>query len=51
MIRHDQDNRTGVEAIQAAIDQGLASGISPRALDEILTEARARSEKPAPHES
>ena len=50
LIRRDQDSRTGVEAIQAAIDQGLVSGISPRSLDEILTEARARAEKPAPHE-
>ncbi len=51
LIRRDQDNRSGVTALQAAIDEGLASGVSPRSLDEILTEARARADKPAPHES
>ncbi len=50
LIRRDQDSRAGVKALQAAIDEGLASGISPRSLDEILAEARARAEKPAPHE-
>lgn len=50
LIRRDQDNRTGVTALQAAIDEGLASGQSPRSLDEILTEARKRGERPAPHE-
>ncbi len=50
LIRRDQDSQAGVKALQAAIDDGLASGISPRTLDEILLEARARAEKPAPHE-
>jgi len=50
LIRRDQDKQTGVKALQAAIDEGLASGISPRSLDEILAEARARAEKTAPHE-
>jgi len=50
LIRRDQDNRTGVAALQAAIDDGLASGVSSRSLDEILTEARARADKPAPNE-
>jgi len=50
LIRRDQDKQTGVKALQAAIDEGLTSGISPRSLDEILAEARARAEKPAPHE-
>ena len=50
LIRRDQDNRAGVTALQAAIDEGLASGVSPRSLDEILTEARTRADKPAPHE-
>lgn len=43
LIRRDQDSRDRVKALQAAIDEGLASGISPRSLDEILTEARARA--------
>lgn len=42
LIRRDQDNQAGVKALQAAIDEGLASGLSPRSLDEILAEARAR---------
>ena len=50
LIRRDQDNQTGVKALQAAIDEGLASGISHRSLDEILAEARMRAENPAPHE-
>ena len=50
LIRRDQDVQNGVKALQAAIDDGMASGISPRSLDEILAEARARAEKTAPHE-
>ena len=50
LIRRDQDNQAGVKALQAAIDEGLASGLSPRSLDEILAAARARAERPAPHE-
>ncbi|MHA1567820.1 MAG: type II toxin-antitoxin system ParD family antitoxin [Alphaproteobacteria bacterium] len=41
LIRRDQDKLAGVKALQAAIDEGLASGISPRSLDEIFAEARA----------
>ena len=50
LIRRDQDSQSRVRALQAAIDEGLASGVSPRSLDEILAEARARAEGPAPHE-
>ena len=50
LIRRDQDTQSGVKALQAAIDDGMASGISPRSLDEILAEARARAEKTALHE-
>ena len=50
LIRRDQDAQAGVRALQAAIDEGLASGISPRSLDDILTQARTRAEKAAPHE-
>ena len=50
LIRRDQDSQTGVKALQAAIDEGLASGISARSRDEILAEARARAAKPAEHE-
>ena len=50
LIRRDQDARAGVTALQAAIDEGLASGVSPRSLDEILTEARTRADKTTAHE-
>ena len=46
-IRRDQDRQSGVTALQAAIEEGLASGISGRPLDEILADARARAEKTA----
>jgi antitoxin ParD1/3/4 len=45
LIRRNQDNRTGVTALQAMIDEGLASATSPRSLDEILAEARGQAEK------
>jgi len=51
LIRRDQDSNDGVKVLQAAIDEGLASGLSPRSLDEIMAEARARADKPAPYES
>jgi antitoxin ParD1/3/4 len=47
LIRRDQDRQSGVRALQAAIEEGLASGISGRPLDEILADARARAEKTA----
>jgi antitoxin ParD1/3/4 len=39
LIRRDQDAQEGVIALQAAIDEGLASGISPRSLDEVFADA------------
>ena len=53
LIRRDQDNLTGVKALQTAIDEGLKSGMSTRSLDEILAEARARARalNPTRHES
>lgn len=47
LIRRDQDSQAGVKALQAAIDEGLASGLSPRSLEEILAEARMRTNRPA----
>ena len=43
LIRRDQDSQTGVKALQAAIDDGLASGLSRRTIDEIFAEARRRA--------
>lgn len=51
LIRRDQDGQSGVKALQTAIDEGLASGISGRSLDEIFAEARARAGNTARHES
>ena len=39
LIRHDQ-RRT--QALEAAIDEGLKSGRSPRKADDIMAEAKAR---------
>ena len=50
LIRRDQDAQSGLKALQTAIDEGLASGVSPRSLDEILAEARARAAQVSPHE-
>ena len=42
LIRRDQDRRAAVAALQAAIDEGLASG-EPRAFDADGFKARMRS--------
>ena len=47
LIRRDQDRQGQVKALQAAIDEGLASGMSTRSLEEVLAEARARAEQAA----
>lgn len=44
LIRRDQDNKSGQAMLQAAIDEGISSGISSRSLDEILADARAQGE-------
>ena len=48
LIRRDQDAQKGVRALQAAIEEGLASGVSPRSLDEILAVARERGKALTP---
>ncbi len=50
LIRRDQERRFNVKALQSMIDDGLASAISSRSLDDILEEARTRAEHPTPHE-
>ena len=50
LIRRDQDSQNGVKALQTAIDEGLASGVSARSLDDIMADARARTAKSAPHD-
>jgi antitoxin ParD1/3/4 len=49
LIRRDQDTQRGVSALQAAIDEGWASGESKRTLDEILADAKARGAKLTAH--
>lgn len=41
LIRRDQERAVKVAELQAAIDQGRASGISARSMDEILAAAKA----------
>ena len=48
LIRRDQQDREQIKAIQAAITQGLESGISDRAMQDILKEARSKA-KAAKH--
>ncbi len=40
LIRQDQESRNKLEALQAAITKGLASGISNNSFDEIINKAR-----------
>lgn len=43
LIRRDIERSSKIEALQAMITKGLASGVSDRSLDEILAEARKRA--------
>jgi antitoxin ParD1/3/4 len=43
LIRRDQERQEQIAQFQALIDEGLASGISPRTLAEVLQEVRARA--------
>lgn len=40
LIRQDQEQRKKIQALQAAITQGLESGISEKSFDEIIQSAR-----------
>lgn len=40
LIRQDQDRKRGIARLQAAIDEGIASGISPHTLEQIIVQAR-----------
>jgi antitoxin ParD1/3/4 len=42
LIRRDQSNRRQQRLLQAAITEGLASGISDRSMEDVLKEAQAR---------
>lgn len=43
LIRRDQERREKIAAMQVLIDESIASGISPKSMDEILQEARRRA--------
>lgn len=43
LIRQDQDRKRGVAMLQAAIDEGIASGVSQRTLEQIIAQARANA--------
>ncbi|MEJ1161389.1 type II toxin-antitoxin system ParD family antitoxin [Prosthecomicrobium sp. N25] len=42
LIRRDQERAEKIAAMQALIEEGMASGISTRTIDEIVEDARAR---------
>jgi antitoxin ParD1/3/4 len=42
LIRRDQERKSGIARLQAAIDEGFDSGISPYSYDEIITRIRAK---------
>lgn len=42
LIRRDQERHAKIAAMQKLIDEGLASGVSERTVDEIFDEAIAR---------
>ena len=43
LIRRDQERQEQIAQFQSLIDEGLASGLSPRSIAEVLQEARARA--------
>ncbi|MFC3076008.1 type II toxin-antitoxin system ParD family antitoxin [Shinella pollutisoli] len=45
LIRRDQERSDKIAAMQRFVDEGLASGISDRSMDEILADARMLAEK------
>lgn len=45
LIRQDQEHRSKLEALQAAITAGIESGISDKSFDQIIEQARNRLKK------
>lgn len=43
LIRRDQERQASIARLQRAVDEGIASGISTRSMDEVLEEARRRA--------
>jgi len=42
LVRRDQEQQEKVARLQAAIDEGRASGISKRSIEDIIADARKR---------
>jgi antitoxin ParD1/3/4 len=42
LLRRDQENEEKLRRLQAAIDEGRASGISKRTIDDIIADGRKR---------
>ncbi|MGJ8628986.1 MAG: type II toxin-antitoxin system ParD family antitoxin [Sulfitobacter sp.] len=47
LIRRDQERTDKIAAMQKLVDEGLASGISDRSMDDIFKEARLRAGIPS----
>lgn len=45
LIRRDQERQEKIAEFQRLIDEGIASGISTRTMDEVLAEARRRAKE------
>lgn len=43
LIRRDQERAGKLAELQGLIDEGMASGVSRRTMDEVLREARSRA--------
>jgi antitoxin ParD1/3/4 len=43
LIRRDQERQDAIVRLQALIDEGFASGVSTRTMDDLLQEARRRA--------
>ncbi len=50
LIRRDQDRQAAIAELQCLVDEGLASGVSDRSMDQILEAARARAGVTTPSE-
>jgi antitoxin ParD1/3/4 len=45
LIRRDQDRLRAIAELQGLVDEGIASGESPRGPDDIVAEARRRARR------
>lgn len=43
LVRRDREHKDKLTALRQLIDEAEASGLSPRTLDEVFAEARARA--------